>query len=355
MNVIHDPIFIIGTERSGSNLLRLVLNSHSRIAVPHPPHIVRYFASLEKGYGDLSKDGEFRAFVSDVMKLLETHIYPWEISVDVERVLRTAPSRTTFGVYAALYEQYRAHYDKARWACKSTFMIEHTETIIKHFPDARLIFLVRDPRDVAASSKRSVFSNYHPYFTARLWLDQQTAGVRLIDTLSEASILLVRYEELVRNPRPQIERICAFLGETFEPAMLRYFETREARRSASLSMSWRNTDRPIISDNIGKHRDELSAEEVLLVEAVARVPMERLGYACTYDPGLLDAVRVDVHRLAQFWLHEQMLRLGVELRSLREDRNVGRRWRRGVLMTYLNLRRGLLAPERRAFRKAMGR
>ena len=49
-----DPLFIIGTERSGSNLLRVILDAHSRISVPHPPHIMRYFSPLVARYGDLA-------------------------------------------------------------------------------------------------------------------------------------------------------------------------------------------------------------------------------------------------------------------------------------------------------------
>ena len=57
----------MGTERSGSNLLRLILNAHSRIAVPHPPHVLRYFAPLEAGYGDLSRRGNRARLVDDVL------------------------------------------------------------------------------------------------------------------------------------------------------------------------------------------------------------------------------------------------------------------------------------------------
>ena len=77
-----DPIFIIGTERSGSNLLRLILNAHSEIAVPHPPHVMSYFGPLEKYYGDLSRESNFRRLAKDVIVHLRSHIHPWEVEVD---------------------------------------------------------------------------------------------------------------------------------------------------------------------------------------------------------------------------------------------------------------------------------
>ena len=82
--------------RNGLNLLRLILNSHSRIAVPHPPHIVRYFAPLEPLYGELAQDGPFRALVADILRLLDTHIYQWDVPIDTERVVREATPRTAF-------------------------------------------------------------------------------------------------------------------------------------------------------------------------------------------------------------------------------------------------------------------
>ena len=89
--VTESPLFIIGTERSGSNLLRLILNTHSRIAIPHPPHVVRYFAPLEAAYGDLSRSKEaFTALVDDILAFVRMHIYPWDIPLDRARVLREA-------------------------------------------------------------------------------------------------------------------------------------------------------------------------------------------------------------------------------------------------------------------------
>src|SRR4051794_12271400 len=138
--MISNPIFIVGTERSGSNLLRLILNSHSNVVVPHPPHVVRYFRPLERFYGDLSSDERFTTFVDDILTLLRLHINPWEVAIDRDRVVAEASPRNAFGVAVALYEQYREARGKGRWGCKSTFMVAHGEEIVSRFPDARLVF-----------------------------------------------------------------------------------------------------------------------------------------------------------------------------------------------------------------------
>ena len=88
------PILMIGTQRSGSNLLRLMLNQLPDIAAPHPPHILQRMMPLEKGYGDLSKDKKFQLLVDDVCKLVELNPVPWEgVKLDRKNVESRASRR----------------------------------------------------------------------------------------------------------------------------------------------------------------------------------------------------------------------------------------------------------------------
>src|SRR5512145_1978418 len=125
------PVFIIGTERSGTNLLRLILNTHSNIAVPHPPHIMKCFKPILPLYGDLCNERNFRRLVGDVCRMVELHPYPWEMTPDQEKVMQGAKARDLINVYFEIYNQYLSFTGKKRWACKSTFMIEHVEEILR--------------------------------------------------------------------------------------------------------------------------------------------------------------------------------------------------------------------------------
>ncbi len=132
-----EPIFIIGTERSGTNLLRLILNSHSNIAIPHPPHIMKNFFKLEPLYGDLDSDANFKKLVKDVVIVVELHPYPWGIKLDKQRIFRDAEERKLINVFFAIYNQYLASTNKKRWGCKSTFMIHHVALIRRYYPHAK--------------------------------------------------------------------------------------------------------------------------------------------------------------------------------------------------------------------------
>lgn len=340
----ENPLFIIGTERSGSNLLRLILNTHRRIAIPHPPHVVRYFAPLEGAYGDLSGSEEaFAALVDDILAFVRLHIYPWGIPLDRTRVLREAEPRDAFGVTSALYEQYREHQGKSRWGCKSTFMIDYTDQVLARFPNAHLIYLTRDPRDVAVSSRHSVFNPFHPYFTARLWARQQRTGLELLERLPSQTILRVSYEDLISNPVSTVTRVCDFLGETFDEQMLRYFHTAEAQKSASLSRSWQNTGREILGGNAGKYRKELSQVEIRAVEDAAGDEMEKLGYVRDFPSSSSPPshLTVSYYRLLDLCGH-----LRVECSSLLSDSNHWRRWRRDLAVAYFRVRRRSRNPVR---------
>ncbi len=323
---MRDPVFIVGTERSGSNLLRVMLDAHSGLCVPHPPHLLKYFGDLEGSYPSLDP------LVDDVLRLLQTHIHPWELSIDREALLRAEPPDLV-GVMVALYTQAAQAAGKTRWGCKSTFVIDHAERVAVALPQARFIHLVRDVRDVAASSLSSVFNPSHPVHAAELWRRQQERGLRIAAERPEAW-LRVRYEELVGQPQATLERVCVFLGMDFEPGMLDYHRSSEAERGARLSASWKNTASPPQKSRAGRYRQTLSPELIAAVEEAAGPVMWELGY----EPEMTGR-RPPFAARTRYELSAARQRVGIELKSLREDANHWRRWRRDATVALIRLRR----------------
>ena len=329
------PFFIIGSERSGSNLLRLLLTTHSRLAVPHPPHLVHYFAPLQARYGDLAAAAPFHRLVADARRLLDRHIHPWDVVVDWARVEQEARPRDIFGIHDAVYAQYAAAKGKARWGCKSTFMVHHVPTLHANHPEARFLWLYRDPRDVAASSRASVFSPSHPVFAAELWRDQQ-ALARDAERRWPDCVYRVSYEELVRAPERVMEGVCAALGEAFEPPMLAYFATGEAKRTAALSESWSNVGSAPTADRVGRAASVLSAAEITLVEAICAEGMSLLGYPTARSPA---GRTFSSGERARFRYEQAWMDVGIEWRSLRKDKNAARRWQRALWLCWLRATR----------------
>jgi hypothetical protein len=327
------PIFIVGTERSGSNLLRLVLNSHSRLFIPHPPHVMHLMKPLEGSYRD------FGELVRDVVLLVHSHTFPWDIRLDPAKIESEARGRDLFAAYAAIHEAYRRKVGKSRWGCKSTFMINETEAILQAYPEAQFIHLVRDPRDVAVSARKSVFNHFHPWLVARLWAREQALALHLSEARAPAQVFRLHYEDLVDDPEPRVRELCGFLGESFEPDMLRFFESAEARRSASLCHDWRNTGQGFLSGNTRKFLRDLGVEDVALVEAAAEPQMRMLGYPILSDRGLRQRLLHPMPwtRLA-YRVDDRIQKLRVEVASMRNDRNYPLRVRKWAVLLWLRLK-----------------
>ena len=273
-----DPIFIIGTERSGTNLLRLILNTHSNIAIPHPPHIMKNFFKLEPLYGDLKKDANFRALVKDVIEMVELHPYPWGIKLNAERISREAEERNLISIFFAVYNQYLESASKARWGCKSTFMIYHVASVRRYYPSSKFLYLVRDGRDVAASAKKSIFNRYCVYYTAQVWKKEQQIGIYWLNKLDKDNIFLLKYEDLLSDPKGTVRSVCSFLNEPYQENMLNFFHTQEAQKSGSISAAWRNTASPIIKNNFEKFKVELRKDEIDLFENIASEELDYFSY-----------------------------------------------------------------------------
>lgn len=338
------PFFIIGTERSGSNLLRLILNAHSGLAVPHPPHVLHFFSPLEASYGDLQRPAGLRRLVDDVLDLLRVHIYPWEMSIEPQRIIQrihdASLPRSLVGVFFSLYDEYLRQSGKRRWGCKSTFVIHHVERVLAACPTAKFILLVRDPRDVAVSSKRSIFSPFHPYFTAELWREQQLTGHKWLESSHADRFHLLRYEELIEQPEAAVREVCRFLGEGYEANMLEYYKTDSAQKSRSLSTSWQNVGQPIQGANRNKYRQGLSKYEIRLVEDMTGDLMTRFGYhlespaANAPYPAYLPSAG----RVLWFKVQEWCWWLAMEWRSLWRDKNYWLHWRRRLFLLQLRWR-----------------
>jgi hypothetical protein len=341
------PIFIIGTERSGSNLLRLILNQHPAISIPHPPHILKEMMPLEPLYGDLSGDRAFRRLVDDAVRLVELHFFPWDVPLDRGAVFAEAPGRDVYGVKAAIYDQYRRAKGKKRWGCKSTFVIRYVDRVRRIHPDAKFIHLVRDGRDVAASAKRSVFNHFHPHYVGRLWGEEQRTAIELSRTLPPDRMLGVRYEDLLSDPEGTVRRVCRFIEEDYSDDLLDYFKSDEAKLLAGHSRSWENVSRPLLKDNHSKYKRELSAGEVEAFELQAFEELRHYGYPLENDLARLrdDSRRgIGLASRLKYWALENGLGAYVTAKSIIDDRNAGSRLKKELFVFKLRLSLAVRRP-----------
>jgi hypothetical protein len=288
--------FIVGVNRSGTTLLRLMLDSHPDLAIPAETHflprLIRRWQRLERAG---APDGERR---DAVFELVTGHARWGDLGVDAEEMRRELDSSVplTLGHAArALYRVHAREQGKTRWGDKTPRYLATMPRIQRALPEARFVHLLRDGRDVAVSLRGTGWGTSDPAEAARTWTEEVRRGRRKAGRLGTGAYLEVRYEELVTDPERALRSVADFVDLPWDQAMLAYHE-RAAERMATVmrdrhardgrlavSAAQRaeqhaGLDEPPRPDRIGRWRSEMSAADRRRFERIAGGLLDELGY-----------------------------------------------------------------------------
>lgn len=273
------PILMIGIQRSGSNLLRLMLNELPEIAAPHPPHILQRMTPLMPHYGDLKKNKTFSLLVDDVCRLVELNPVPWEgVVLKRDDVAARCRKRSLVAVFGAVYDVMAEAWRAKTWCCKSLANIYYLPEIEDYFPEAKYIYLYRDGRDVAVSFSKAVVGEKHFYHIAKEWNEAQQLALDFRTKIPASRFFNLSYEELTAETEKTVRALCRFLGVGYKPSMLEFYKSGEARRAASASNLWENVANPVMKNNSRKFLKEARESDIQIFESVAGDSMDSLGY-----------------------------------------------------------------------------
>jgi len=274
------PIFMIGIQRSGSNLLRLMLNQLPNITAPHPPHILQRMMPLLPVYGDLKDERNFATLVDDVCRLVELNPVPWEgVVLDRKQVAAKCRERSLVAIFGAVYQVYAESRGSQDWLCKSMQNTMYLKEIEACFPNARYLYLYRDGRDVAVSFRKAVVGEKHFYHIAKEWAQIQKLALAHRAIVPAERFTSISYEDLTANPSETMQRICRSLNVPYQESMLDFHRSEEAQRAAESSSLWSNVVKPVIAGNTRKFLREASEEDIRCFESVAGDMLDALGYA----------------------------------------------------------------------------
>ncbi|HWB64150.1 MAG TPA: sulfotransferase [Chitinophagales bacterium] len=273
------PLLIIGTQRSGSNMLRLMLNQLPEIAAPHPPHILSVFFPLLPGYGNLETEENFMLLVTDVCRFVKANPVPWRLNMLTPAQIRSRCHHSSLvEVFKAVYEIYTQHHDAQIWCCKSMANLYYIAQIEQQGLHPIYIHLVRDGRDVAVSFRKIIVGEKHIYHLAKQWqTDQQTAH-NLCQQYAPGRYILIHYENLIHDTENTLRLLLHRLGLNFNPAMLQFYKTPDALETAAAGKMWNNVRKPVIEKNSNKFLGSLSDEEILIFESIAGQTLAQFGY-----------------------------------------------------------------------------
>ena len=294
-----DPFFIVGSARSGTTLLRLMLNAHPQVAVPPES---RFICEFWTGARDVD--------VSDYLTKLASHkrYQMWDLPVHTVRTEMGDRDRISYAeAIDATFTAWARVHGKPRWGDKTPRYVECMPLILDLFPDAAFIHLIRDGRDVALSYADVPFGPKTVGKAAALWARRVRTGMEQGRAMEEGHYIEMIYEDLVEDPQGEIKTLCEFIRLGFEPDMLNY---TEKARSAMLSTAGELN--PHVSEKphaVRTWQDEMRPEHVEIFEAVAGDVLSELGYERRYP-----------HAGAQAKLLGSLSRAGFPVGKLRSTR-----------------------------------
>jgi Sulfotransferase family len=274
------PVFVGGCPRSGTTLLRTMLNSHPGLAIPHETRILIGGYRRRAQWGDLADRENRRQLARWVVERKESRYR--RLTEDADALLdRMVAAPPTLGsVLSAGFRLYAEHHGKERWGDKRPSLILNLDAVFAMFPDAQYVNVVRDPRAVVASirkvGRRHGWGAHGIPGGTETWERSARAADAWRRRLPADQFLEIQYEHLVTDTARVLEGIVDFLD--LDPGgldpMLRHHETADIR-SRTLHA---NVSRPVTTERLRSWERALRPREVAFVESVVGDRMLRYGY-----------------------------------------------------------------------------
>ncbi len=264
------PIFIVGVPRSGTTLLAAMFNAHPRIAISPETFYLEW--ALRRAGMDLSRESDLDAFWSDY-----TSSDPFaDLNLDADELkerFHRCGSRTFAEVFGVLLESYAESQKKLRCGEKTPRHYLYVDTLLEWFPEARVVFVVRDPRAVAASLLLVPWASNDAEEHGWRWRRSEELLSRLE---ADPRVTATRYEDLVRHPRSELARLCSHVEEPFDDTMLEFGQGAAALVAGEAHKQ--GVMRPLSEDSLHKWKSQLTAGQTAAIEHIAGGGMSTRGY-----------------------------------------------------------------------------
>ncbi|WP_340105374.1 sulfotransferase family protein [Rhodohalobacter sp. 8-1] len=228
------PVFIVGCDRSGTTLLSLILSQSPDLHVTLESGFIPDLYKKRSDYGDFSTAKNRWYFIRDLQTTWATSK---TIAFDIfglndeqaEDALKKAAPTDYAGAIDALFNRTAEIQDKNCWGNKTPKYVLHIPLLHQLFPTAKIIHIVRDPRDVSASIVKAGWTSTIKE-AAIYWNEHVSAGLEGRN-LKDGLYYEFKYETLLQHPEEETERICKWLGIGFQDDILHSYRDDDNRSS----------------------------------------------------------------------------------------------------------------------------
>ena len=271
------PVFMLYSERSGSNLIRKRLTDNQDVYLgPSPAHFLKHLYFQQPYYGSLDNDTNFRSFIEDALLLCKVHFAPWDIDWNAESILNEFEDNSRDAIHLMDYfmSKYAIEQGFERYLSKDNVLYEFALDIANVIPDSLFIYLYRDPRDVVLSQINRPGNLKSIIQFSKLWQYEQTRSILVADKLKkEGRCITVSYEELIANEEDVIGGIMEFLGVNQNLNDKKYTES-----VIENVHEWKNIEKDTMKNNKGKYKSAFTLKQIGLIEYYCQEQMNKLGY-----------------------------------------------------------------------------
>ena len=204
--ILHrPPLFIVGCDRSGTTLLRLMLTQGKDIHIPQESRFICRLSEFSDVYGDFSKAYQRWFFIRDLQHnkaTCSTYAFPiFGLSIiEAEKIIEAVSPITYTGAVASLFAASAVRAGKSYWGDKTPRQVNEIRFLADAFPDSKFIHVIRDGRDVALSIRKAGWMR-NVAEIAEYWKKQVMDGKRASSHLDKSRYMEIFYEDLVEEPR----------------------------------------------------------------------------------------------------------------------------------------------------------
>ena len=295
----QSPVFIVASERSGTNLLRKrITESQGSYIGPSPAHFLKNLYFQEPYYGNLENDSCFEKFAEDAIALCTRHFSPWLIDWSPEEVVQAldGKERNSISLMHYMMNRYANENGYDGYICKDNFLYEFAVDIAATLPESRFIYLYRDPRDYVLSQMKRPGAIQSCARYARLWSYEQARAIAVSNKLKRNDrCLWISYEDFISDEDASLNRILDFIGGD------RSAESKYQDYHRENVHEWSNLAGETLRNNSEKFKSEMSERDIWLVESICAKQMEYLGYE-TFSKNTRPVRKLDL-AIDYFWAY----------------------------------------------------
>lgn len=274
LSQISCPIFVVGHPRSGTTLLASMLGRHPDItSTPESLFLTQARYDIGSAFG-----GPVEPLVNRIMKTPLQHLVtsPSDLSAHLTEAKAAGTHLGQKEVFAIVLEAWRAAHDKARVLEKSPLHMRHIDEILSWFPDAKILWIIRDGRGNVASLKKVDWAKQKAVTLARQWV-RNTELALDSEKRAKTAVLRIHYEDLLSEPDKTMRAINEHLSVA--PSDTVFDHSQAATTIKVNEMGWKEkVNKPLEKNRSLAWQEELSERELMEITPIMAPLLQRLGY-----------------------------------------------------------------------------